>query len=410
MADSSDSNERRFRGPSYWLSVERLGRSRRLQIASGAVALVLLALLSTVLEVTEEQRSVPKPLSMRLIIRQARMKDPFRLEKAEIEKRIMTRKVIPAWPEMTTVPEIRREDLSGGTASLRQEVDPGSHLHVEEIAPQPQRAALDISKEPKGVRLQQAEILDILDFDTGRYKGLLLPHPTNKQLVDGFVYLALAWGNDWQPATPRAVAELVEAINTRTRIRAEVDPHLDLGSQKIFRAPFIYLSVGKAFEPTKTELANFKAYLRKGGFALVENANPWMEYSPAEASLRQMLKDALGVYGRFRIIPNDHPIYHSFYDFDDGPPPAIRPASRTPEDPETFSVADFQPGVPYLEGIFIDGRLAVVYSNKAYGTAWQNEYRNEPQLQMGINMVVFALLQEGSMARGQVNELMNKLR
>ena len=410
MADGRNLNERRFRGPSYWLSVERLRRSRRLQIASGVVALVLLALLSTVLEVTEEQRSVPKPLEMRLIIRQARMKDPFRVEKTEIAKRTMTRKVIPAWPEMTGVPEIRREDLTVGTTSLRQEVDEGSDLHVEEIEPQPQRASLDIQKDPGSQRQRQLDMLDILDFDTGRYKGLLLPHPTNKQFVDGFIYLALAWGNDWQPATPRAVVELAEAINTRTRIRAEVDPHLDLGSEKIFRAPFIYLSVGEAFEPTKSELANFKEYLRKGGFALVENANPWMEYSPAEASLRQMLKDALGVYGRFRIIPNDHPIYHSFYDLDDGPPPAIRPAARNPEDLETFSVADFKPGVPYLEGIFIDGRLAVVYSNKAYGVAWQNEYRNEPQLQMGINMVVFALLQEGSMARDQVNELIHRFR
>ena len=410
MADSSDLDLARFRGPSHWLSVERLGRSRRLQLASGVIALVLLVVLSTVFEVTEEQRSATKPLEMRLVIRQARMKDPFRVEKAEIERRIMTRKVVPAWPEMAAVPAIRREDLSAGATSLRQEVDPGGGLHVEAIAPQPQRASLDIAKEPKGARLQQAEILDILDFDTGRYKGLLLPHPTNKQLVDGFVYLALAWGNDWQPATPRAVAELVEAINMRTRIRAEIDPHLDLGSEKIFRAPFIYLSVGTAFEPTKTELANLKAYLLKGGFALVENANPWMEYSPAEASLRQMLKDALGVYGRFRILPNDHPIYHSFYDLDDGPPPAIRPALRTPEDLEPFSVADFQPGVPYLEGIFIDGRLAVVYSNKAYGTAWENEYRNEPQLRMGINMVVFALLQEGSMARRQIDGLMNQLR
>jgi hypothetical protein len=410
VADRTDL--RRFRGPSHGLSLDRLVRSRRLRIASGAIALALLALVSTIFEVTEEQRSVPKPLEMRLIIRQARMKDPFRLERAEIEKRTMTRKVTPAWPKVSSEPEIRREDLSGKTTSLRQEVDTGSDLHVEEMEPQPPRASLAIQKDPGSRRQRQLDMLDILDFDTGRYKGLLLPHPTNKQLVDGFVYLALAWGNDWGPATPRAIAELVEAINLRTRIRAEVDPHLDLGSAKIFRAPFIYMSVGDAFLPTKSELANFKEYLRRGGFALVENANPWMEYSPAEASLRQMLKDALGVYGRFRIIPKDHPIYHSFYDFDDGPPPAVRPAARTPEDLETFDIAAFQPDAPYLEGIFIDGRLAVVYSNKAYGTAWENEYRNEPQLRMGINMVVFALLQEGSMARRQMYEIMemNQLR
>ena len=410
MSADEKSNAARFRGPTYWLRIEPLRRSPKQQAASIVIALVLLTLITTMLEVTEERRSVSKPLEMRLIVRKAQMKDPFRVGKAEMEKRVMTRKVIPTRPEVASAPEIRRSDLTGKTTTLRQEVDTGSDLLVEEIEPQVPRASLEIHKEPLNQRRQQFELLDILDFDTGRHKGLLLPHPIDKRLVDGFVYLALARGNDWQPATPRAVAELVEAINLRTRIRAEVDPHLNLGSEKIFRAPFIYLSVGDAFVPTKSELSNFKEYLRRGGFALVENANPWMEYSPSEASLRQMLKDALGVHGRFRIIPKGHPIYHSFYDFDDGPPPALRPAARTLDQLETFDIADYQPDVPYLEGIFIDGRLAVVYSNKAYGTAWQNEYRNEPQLQMGINMVVFALLQEGSMARRHLKEIMQRER
>ena len=112
--------------------------------------------------------------------------------------------------------------------------------------------------------------------------------------------------------------------------------------------------------------------------------------------MRQMLKDALGRDARFRVIPNDHPIYHSFFDFEDGPPP------QRSEDRVNFQ-RDFRPEVPYLEGIFLGDRLVVVFSNKAYGIAWEKEFRNEPQLQIGVNLVVFALLQEGGIAQQQID-------
>ena len=133
---------KRFTGPIYWLSLERLGRSRKLQIASSAIALTILVLLSTVLEMTEEQKSTLRPLEMRMIVRQARLTEPFHLEKAETEKRTMMRKVTHAQPEPTSEPEIRRERLNGRMTSLRQEVDPASDLPVEEIEPQPERAGM----------------------------------------------------------------------------------------------------------------------------------------------------------------------------------------------------------------------------------------------------------------------------
>ena len=55
--------------------------------------------------------------------------------------------------------------------------------------------------------------------------------------------------------------------------------------------------------------------------------------------------------------------------------------------------------VPYLEGIWLDGRLAVIYSNKGYVLKWCEFENNEPQLKMGVNMVIYALIHEGGIAQ-----------
>ena len=56
------------------------------------------------------------------------------------------------------------------------------------------------------------------------------------------------------------------------------------------------------------------------------------------------------------------------------------------------------PTVAFLEGVWLDGRLVAVYSNKGYALKWKDLANNRPQLKMGVNMVVFALEQSGGIA------------
>lgn len=222
---------------------------------------------------------------------------------------------------------------------------------------------------------------------------------TTQRNISGFVHLAQVYGRDFRPATPRGIIELGEAINRFTNVRAEIDDHIFLDSQVLHAYPFIYISVDRAFTPTREEIANLKYYLWNGGFAFFENIQFDREYSQAEASLRDMLKKTLGSNARFRILPNRHKIYHSFFDFDDGPPHSAPSA-----DPNAIVASILPPlalgpppleidEVSFFEGIFLDDRLSVVYSNKAIGQAWEREFRNEPHLKMGVNLVIFALTQ-----------------
>jgi len=405
VTDRTGRTSRRFSTPTDFLRLEDLLRRQRpLTYAAVAVALVLLLLPITHLALREEEKKVHKPLVVHLVVRKPRMTKPFEFEKRQMPKRQMTRQVRAAKPQFTHRPQIRRSDLVGKIRTFQFGVDSGAELGMEVVRPDIKRVAIESPKEPDKRISMQEEFLDLEALDIGRYKGLVIQDPSDKQNITGFVYLALAWANDLQPPTQRAVFELVEAINDLTQIRAEVDNHLFLDSREIFRAPFVYIAADQAFEPTEREMANLGDYLRQGGFALVEamvesggrRDAVAKEYTPAEASLRQMLKGALGRDARFRVLPEDHPVYHSFYDFDDGPPP-----KRSQK--IVIFTREYRTEKPFLEGIFLGDRLVVVLSTKEYGRAWEKEFRNEPQLQIGVNMVVFAMTQQGSIAQQQID-------
>ena len=59
--------------------------------------------------------------------------------------------------------------------------------------------------------------------------------------------------------------------------------------------------------------------------------------------------------------------------------------------------------VLYLEGITIDNRIVAIYSDKGYAYKWKNFSNNVPQLKIGVNMIVFALTQEGSIAQQKMD-------
>jgi len=230
-------------------------------------------------------------------------------------------------------------------------------------------------------------------------------------------------GQELDPPTLRAIPQLAEAINKFTLIDAKVEEPLGLNSRALLKAPFVYIAADRGFALAENEKRNLETYIRQGGFVFAEdvqvkldrfhgdgrlvNRTLRMESGPAEASLRKTFKDVLGKDARFRILPNSHPIYHSFFDFSSGPPRArlIPLLNRPEEHDEQYDPSD---PWPELEGIYLDGRLVAIYSDLAYGLVWEDEFQNEPHLKLGVNLVVYALTQEGSITQKQIETLMER--
>jgi hypothetical protein len=263
------------------------------------------------------------------------------------------------------------------------------------------------------------ELLDVETLDTGEYHAMVIVDPNDRTNLKGFFHLALAYsinspkdyGVGLQSSSiwyaVQAIPHLVDAVNRHTQIQTDIAASYTLDSEELFRTPLIFMMTRTQYELTPSEAHNFGRYLLSGGFAFVEDTD-WLLGGMSDKALRKVLRDALAAQGFphgsawvFEKLPEDHPLYHCYFDFN-GPPAG--------EDNWNYGGGNWPRGeapYDYLEGITMDARLVVLYSMKGLATCWsewgygviyesKKELDGRRQLQFGVNIVVFALTQEGS--------------
>ena len=232
--------------------------------------------------------------------------------------------------------------------------------------------------------MTRAECLRLL---TGGAAGALLgalPRVAGAQPVYDFWFTRLRYDSgDWD-VDRRMPSNILTSLVDYTNLR--VDPEervVGLADPAMLTAPFCYLSGHTLVEFNQAEAANFERYVRNGGFVFVDDCNHDIDGLFARSFERQMARmfgdDAL------ETLPNDHPVYSSFFTFD-GPPATSFELNGWGDD----LVHD------YLKGIIIDGRVAVLYSNKDYGCEWDYDWRNkrflaEDNTRFGVNIIIYAL-------------------
>ena len=411
MASNPESS--RFKGATDAIDLAKLEReTQKLLFLGLLVAVSFHAALGAYFMFKRTEVKVAKPLTMELVIRRPRMKKAFEFKKKRVEKRVLEKKTIEQRQPTADIKtrDISTLDLTGTVVSYDFATDMNMDMQTDIQVIEAINIEMTAAREPEKQISMKEEMISIDDLDTGQFKAMIIQDPSNKQDISGFVYIATAWGTQLRPPDDlkRAVINLVEAVNRYTNINAKVDSHLFLDSRKLFETPFVYIVADEAFEITEIERRNLGEYLRNGGFVVCDNGTPLFEYGQAEASLKQMLRNALGADAKFLPIPNDNPLYHSFYDFDDGPPQGFENSDmavvKTTNDDRTRQKATTMTNqVHFLEGIWLENRLVAVYSDKGYAYLWKDFDNNEPQLKMGVNMVVFALTQEGSIAQQKMD-------
>jgi hypothetical protein len=129
----------------------------------------------------------------------------------------------------------------------------------------------------------------------------------------------------------------------------------------------------------------FERYVRNGGFVFADDCNHDIDGLFARSFEAEMA----AIFGpaALRKLPKRHPLYRAFFAFPDGPPTTSLELNGWGDD----LVHD------YLKGIEIDGRLAVLYSNKDYGCEWDYDFRNkrflaEDNTKFGINILIHAMV------------------
>jgi hypothetical protein len=189
---------------------------------------------------------------------------------------------------------------------------------------------------------------------------------------------------DWW-VDERTPANVLDSLVQYTTLSVEPEERVvSLRDPAVLHAPFLYLAGHRLVELDRQESANVERYVRNGGFLFVDDCNHDVDGLFAK-SLEAQVARIFGP-GALRKIPNDHPIYHSFFDFDDGPPTTSFELNGWGDD----LVHD------YLQAVEVDGRIGLLYSNKDYGCEWDYDWRNKRWLavdntRFAVNVVMYAL-------------------
>ena len=204
-----------------------------------------------------------------------------------------------------------------------------------------------------------------------------------KQQYD-FYFTRLSYeSGDWD-VDERTPANILNSLIEYTTLRVDINERIiPLADPAMLRSPFTYFAGHRLVDFNHAEKSNFENYIRNGGFMFVDDCNHDIDGVFAvsfEAQMAEIFgKDAL------KKIPNNHPIYTAFFEFD-GPPDTGVELNGWGDD----LVHD------YLKAIEIDGRIAVLYSNKDLGCEWDYDFRNKRFLavdntKFAVNMIVYAM-------------------
>ncbi|MDQ6812963.1 MAG: DUF4159 domain-containing protein [Bacteroidota bacterium] len=188
------------------------------------------------------------------------------------------------------------------------------------------------------------------------------------------------WNTD-QRMPSNILNSLIEYTTIPVTLQEKI---IDVSSNDLFQSPFCYLSGHKLVQFDAQESIHFKKYIQNGGFVFVDDCNHDIDGLFAKSFEAQM--SSLFGAQALKKITNKHDVYRSFFTFEKGPPTTSFELNGWGDD----LVHD------YLKAIEINGRVAVLYSNKDYGCEWDYDFRNkrflaEDNTKFGVNIIMYAM-------------------
>ena len=234
--------------------------------------------------------------------------------------------------------------------------------------------------------MKRRDFVRTLAVTTASLPLLKLVPSAKGAVAAGFTFARARYGSGNWDADPKMPSNILNSLVEYTSIR--VDPEevvIDLDSEEIFTFPFLYLTGNKLVRFTKKERENFGRYVSDGGFIFVDDCNHDIDGVFAKTFEREVETIFPGSKGLHKL-PNSHQIYHSFFEFPDGPPNTSHELNGWGDD----IVHD------YLQAVEVRGRVGLLYSNKDYGCEWNYDFTNKrfssvDNTRFGVNIITYAL-------------------
>lgn len=207
------------------------------------------------------------------------------------------------------------------------------------------------------------------DYLTQRYN----PNPSAIKVAR----LHYSGGGDWYWGAS-AVPNFLEFVRDNAPFPVDtLERQVTITDPDLFQYPFLFATGHGTIEFTPEERERLRTYLLGGGFLFVNDS-----YGMRTAFLEQMR--SLFPEREAVELPFDHPIYHCFYDFPNGPP----------------KIHEHDNEAPRGYALIINGRVVVYFLVESdIGDGWEDpQVHNDPPekrdeaLRMGLNILTYALL------------------
>ncbi len=202
-------------------------------------------------------------------------------------------------------------------------------------------------------------------------------------MVSDFVFATAQYeSGDWDSA-PLVPANLIDTIARYTSIPvAPSGVVVPLGTDQLFRHPFVWLTGHLPVRFTEQERANLRHFVERGGLLVVDDHNHDIDGAFHKTATEEIAR----AVGPLVELPNDHALYSAFFHFEDGPPTTSHELNGWGDNLVHR----------HLLAVLREGRIAVLYSNKDYSSEWgyhpdNKRFMSVDNTKFAVNLIVYAL-------------------
>lgn len=203
-------------------------------------------------------------------------------------------------------------------------------------------------------------------------------------------------------AAPRALRRLLLALNDTVALSASTrSVDLELSDPAVFQYPVLYMHGRNKFSLKTTDHQRLREYVARGGVLFADSC---CGAKPFDKSFRELIP-AVFEGRKLERIPVTHELFTEKFGWD-----IRRLKRRVSEGTEAVAGAGFvvRDLEPYLEGLEIDGRLAVIYSRYDISCALERQaagncegYIPEDAVKLATNIILYTLLEEVRLGPGE---------
>jgi hypothetical protein len=201
-----------------------------------------------------------------------------------------------------------------------------------------------------------------------------------------FVFARLRYeSGDWD-YNPKVAANVLNSVVEYTNIRVYPEEIIiTADSDELLGFPFLFMTGHKLVRFSDKERERLRQYVERGGLLFSDDCNHDIAGLYA-VSFEQEMRTVFPDPGTLDKLPNQHPLYTSFFQYPEGPPQTAHELNGWGDD----LVHD------YLRAVEHRGRAGVLYSNKDYGCEWDYDWRNkrfqrDDNTRFAVNIVVYAM-------------------